>query len=119
MIAGTASLHMYSMASWSPSQSAPLTVSHICQRQSSSPILPSAAEMPPSPATVMLRVGKTFVTHPVLRPASARPHVDLRPAPPATSVTDSHRSGQAGDRCVACCQEYDRSQSTIIHHIPR
>ena len=39
--------HMYSIASWSPSQSEPLTVSYMCQRQSSSPMLPSAAEIPP------------------------------------------------------------------------
>ena len=34
---------MYSMASWSPSQSEPLTVSYMCQRQSSGPMLPSEA----------------------------------------------------------------------------
>src|SRR5262245_21516548 len=33
MMAGTASRHMSSMASWSPSQSEPLTVSYMCQRQ--------------------------------------------------------------------------------------
>src|SRR5438093_514657 len=33
------------MASWSPSQSEPLTVSYMCQRQSSSPMLPSAADL--------------------------------------------------------------------------
>src|ERR1700724_1789809 len=52
---------MYSMASWSPSQSDPLTVSYICQRQLSSCMLPSAAEMPPWAATVWERVGNTFV----------------------------------------------------------
>ena len=35
MIAGMALRHIYSMASWSPSQSDPLTVSYMCQRQSS------------------------------------------------------------------------------------
>jgi hypothetical protein len=56
MTAAGASRHMYSMASWSPSQSDPLTVSYMCQRQSSSPMLPSAAPMPPCAATVWLRV---------------------------------------------------------------
>ena len=56
------------MASWSPSQSDPLTVSYMCQRQSSSPILPSAAATPPCAATVWLRVGKTLVMQAVLRP---------------------------------------------------
>jgi hypothetical protein len=36
-------------------------VSYMCQRQSSSPMLPSAALMPPCAATVWLRVGKTLV----------------------------------------------------------
>ena len=61
MIAAGACLHMNSIASWSPSQSEPLTVSYMCQRQSSSPMLPSAAEMPPCAATVWLRVGNTLV----------------------------------------------------------
>ena len=42
-----ASLQRYSILSWSPNQSAPLTVSYICQRQSSSPIFPKDAEIPP------------------------------------------------------------------------
>ena len=62
----------YSMASWSPSQSEPLTVSYMCQRQSSSPMLPSAAAMPPCAATVWLRVGNTLVMQAVFRPASLR-----------------------------------------------
>jgi hypothetical protein len=60
----------YSIASWSPSQSDPLTVSYMCQRQSSGPMLPSAAAMPPCAATVCERVGNTLVMHAVLRPAS-------------------------------------------------
>src|ERR671920_2258182 len=56
MIEGTASRHMYSMASWSPSQSDPFTVSYMCQRQSSSPMLPSAALMPPCAALRRHRV---------------------------------------------------------------
>ena len=57
------------MASWSPSQSDPLTVSYMCQRQSSSPMLPRLAEMPPWAATVWLRVGNTLETQAVFRPA--------------------------------------------------
>src|ERR1700754_5147574 len=61
------------MASWSPSQSDPLTVSYMCQRQSSSPMLPSDAEMPPWAATVWERVGKTLVMQAVFSPAWAQP----------------------------------------------
>jgi hypothetical protein len=74
---------MNSMASWSPSQSEPFTVSYMCQRQSSSPMLPSEALMPPCAATVWLRVGNTLVMQAVVSPASARPSVARRPAPPA------------------------------------
>src|SRR5919106_1385656 len=51
MTAASASRHRYSIASWSPSQSDPLTVSYMCQVQWSGPILPSEAEMPPCAAT--------------------------------------------------------------------
>ena len=88
-MAGIASRHMYSIASWSPSQSDPLTVSYMCQRQSSSPMLPSAALMPPCAATVWLRVGNTLVMHAVFRPFSAMPKVARRPAPPAPTTTTS------------------------------
>ena len=77
------------MASWSPSQSEPLTVSYMCQRQSSSPILPSAAEMPPCAATVWLRVGKTLVMQAVFRPLAAHSSVARSPAPPAPTTTTS------------------------------
>ena len=77
------------MESWSPSQSDPLTVSYMCQRQSSGPILPSAAEMPPCAATVCERVGNTLVTQAVRRPASEQPTVARRPAPPAPTTTTS------------------------------
>jgi hypothetical protein len=77
------------MASWSPSQSAPLTVSYMCQRQSSSPILPSAAEMPPCAATVCERVGNTLVTQAVLSPAWLQPTTARRPEPPAPTTTTS------------------------------
>ena len=73
---------MYSIASWSPSQSEPLTVSYMCQRQSSFAMLPSAALMPPCAATVWLRVGKTLVTQAVLSPAATIPRVARSPAPP-------------------------------------
>ncbi len=89
MTAGTASRHMYSIASWSPSQSEPLTVSYMCQRQSSGPMLPSAALMPPCAATVWLRVGKTLVMHAVDSPAADMPSVARRPAPPAPTMTTS------------------------------
>ncbi len=56
-------LHMYWIASWSPSQSLPLMVSYACHRQSSLDMLPSAALMPPWAATVWERVGNSFVRH--------------------------------------------------------
>ena len=80
---------MYSIASWSPSQSEPLTVSYMCQRQSSSPMLPSAAAMPPCAATVWLRVGNTLVMQAVLRPLGVMPSVARSPAPPAPTTTTS------------------------------
>ena len=88
-MAGMASRHMYSIASWSPSQSEPLTVSYMWKRQSSSPMLPSAAETPPWAATVWLRVGKTLVTQAVFNPCSAMPKVARSPAPPAPTTTTS------------------------------
>ena len=90
MIAGMPSRHMYSIESWSPSQSEPLTVSYMCQRQSSGPMLPSAAEMPPCAATVWLRVGNTLVMQAVLKPLLAMPKVARRPAPPAPTTTTSY-----------------------------
>src|ERR1700733_14462799 len=81
---------MYSMESWSPSQSDPLTVSYMCQRQSSACMLPSAAEMPPCAATVCERVGNTFVRQAVLRPFSASPNVARRAAPPAPTTMTSN-----------------------------
>jgi len=81
---------MYSMASWSPNQSEPLIVSYMCQRQSSGPMLPSAALMPPCAATVWLRVGKTLVRQAVDRPSAAMPKVARKPAPPAPTTTTSY-----------------------------
>ena len=80
---------MYSMASWSPSQSDPFTVSYMCQRQSSSPMLPSAAPMPPCAATVWLRVGNTLVMQAVFKPAAPMPRVARSPEPPAPTTTTS------------------------------
>ena len=77
------------MASWSPSQSEPFTVSYMCQRQSSGLILPSEAEMPPWAATVWDRVGNTLDTQAVFSPAWAQPRAARRPDPPAPSTTTS------------------------------
>ena len=95
MIAGIASRHMYSMASWSPSQSDPFTVSYMCQRQSSSPMLPSAAPMPPWAATVWLRVGKTLVMQAVLRPGRA--HAEGGAQPGAAGADHHHVIGVVDD----------------------
>ena len=77
------------MASWSPSQSLPLTVSYMCQRQSSGPILPSAAAMPPWAATVCERVGNTLEMQAVRKPASLAPTTARKPEPPAPTTTTS------------------------------
>ena len=78
------------MASWSPSQSEPLTVSYMWKRQlSPSPMLPSEAAMPPWAATVWLRVGNTLVTQAVFRPDEAMPSAARSPAPPAPTITTS------------------------------
>jgi hypothetical protein len=61
----------------------------MCQRQSSGPILPSAAEMPPCAATVCDRVGNTLLMQAVRRPASEQPTVARSPAPPAPTITTS------------------------------
>src|ERR1019366_316502 len=87
---GTACRHIYSMASWSPSQSDPLTVSYMCHCQLSSPRLPRLAAMPPWAATVWLRVGNTFVMQAVVKPPSTAPCVARKPAPPAPTTTTSN-----------------------------
>ena len=89
MTAGIALRHMYSIASWSPSQSEPLTVSYMCQRQSSSLMLPSAAAMPPCADTVWLRVGNTLLMQAVFSPSMVMPRVARSPAPPAPTTTTS------------------------------
>src|SRR5437764_3589364 len=62
----------------------------MCQRQSSSPILPSAAEIPPWAATVCERVGNTFVRQAVWSPARLQPTTARSPAPPAPTTTTSY-----------------------------
>jgi hypothetical protein len=42
--------------------------------------------IPPCAATVCDRVGKSFETHAVFRPASVRPTAARRPAPPAPTT---------------------------------
>ena len=81
---------MYWIASWSPSQSAPLMVSYACHLQSSSVMFPSAALIPPCAATVCERVGNNFVMHAVFRPCSDIPIAARRPAPPAPTTTASY-----------------------------
>src|SRR5512140_1288673 len=83
-------LHMYSIASWSPSQSEPLIVSYMCQSQLSSPMLPSAAPTPPCAATVCERVGNTFDSTPTLSPALASSSAARSPEPPAPTITASN-----------------------------
>src|SRR3954469_10386322 len=82
---------MYSIASWSPSQSEPLIVSYMCQSQLSSDMLPSDAPMPPCAATVCERVGNTFDSTATLRPASASCSDARMPAPPAPTINASKR----------------------------
>src|ERR1700749_4193676 len=81
---------MYSMASWSPSQAEPLTVSYMFQRQSSGLMLPRLAAKPPCAATVCERVGKTLVMQAVFSPAWAEPSAARRPEPPAPTTTTSN-----------------------------
>src|SRR5882762_889730 len=84
-----ASRTMNSIASWSPSQSDPFTVSYMCHSHESSPMLPSAAPIPPCAATVCERVGNTLESTATLKPASANCSEARRPAPPAPTTTTS------------------------------
>src|SRR3982750_2611945 len=81
---------MNSIASWSPRESEPLMVSYMCQSQLSSPMLPSAAPMPPCAATVWERVGKTFESTATRRPDLASSSEARMPAPPAPTITASN-----------------------------
>src|SRR5438874_1761649 len=80
---------MYSIASWSLSQSEPLIVSYMCHSQLSSDMLPSDAPIPPCAATVCDRVGKTFDSTATDKPASASCNDARIPAPPAPTMTAS------------------------------
>src|SRR4029434_3710936 len=85
---------MYSIASWSPSQSEPLIVSYMCQSQLSSDMLPSAAPIPPCAPTVCERVGNTFESTATDRSASASCSDARIPAPPApTTIASNLRTG--------------------------
>src|SRR6266853_3295162 len=84
-----ASRTMNSIASWSPSQSEPFTVSYMCHSHESSPMLPSAAPIPPWAATVCERVGNTLERTATLKPASDNCSAARRPAPPAPTTTTS------------------------------
>ena len=76
------------MASWSPSQSDPLTVSYMCQCQLSGPMLPSEAAMPPCAATVCERVGNTLVMQAVLQALLG--HAERGAQPGAAGADDDH-----------------------------
>src|SRR6185369_12395305 len=82
-------LHMYSIASWSPSQSEPFTVSYMCQCQLSSSELPSEAATPPCAATVCERVGKTLESTATFRSARASSSAARKPEPPPPTITAS------------------------------
>src|SRR4030088_1040799 len=84
-----ASRTMNSIASWSPSQSEPFTVSYMCHSHESSPMLPSAAPIPPCAATVCERVGNTLESTATLNPASDNCRAARSPAPPAPTTTTS------------------------------
>src|SRR3546814_13215251 len=80
---------MNSMASWSPSQSDPFTVSYMCQYQLSSLMLPSEALTPPCAATVCERVGNTLDRTATDRPAWASCSEQRMPAQPAPTTPPS------------------------------
>src|SRR5258706_1987140 len=62
----------------------------MCHSQLSSPMLPSAAPMPPCAATVCERVGNTFESTATRRPAWASSSAARRPEPPAPTMTASN-----------------------------
>ena len=101
MTASGAALHMNSMASWSPSQSEPFTVSYMCQCQLSSPMLPRDAPTPPCAATVWERVGNTLESTATLRPAVDSCNAARSPEPPAPTTTASNlRIGRDEDEAM-------------------
>src|SRR3954451_6117837 len=82
-----ASLHMISMASWSPRKSEPFTVSKACERQSSAGLI--AALMPPAAATECERTGWTLLNSATDAPASAAANAARCPARPAPMMRTS------------------------------
>src|SRR6266404_2578702 len=60
-------------------------VSYMCHNHESSPMLPSAAPIPPCAATVCERVGNTLESTATLSPAPD----NCSPAPPAPTTTTS------------------------------
>src|ERR1700710_2369033 len=107
------------MASWSPSQSDPFTVSYMCQRQSSSPMLPSAAAMPPCAATVCERVGKTLVIQAVFSPAWLAPEPRPPPPPPPRGEGVRGRGRGAPVRGgPAPAVRLEGSAAGLLHHPP-
>ena len=62
----------------------------MCQRQSSLPMFPNEALIPPCAATVCERVGNTLVTQATDKPSIANPIVARNPAPPAPTTTASN-----------------------------
>src|ERR1700675_4249501 len=62
----------------------------MCHSQWSSPMLPSAAPMPPCAATVCERVGNTFESTATRSPARASSSDARMPAPPAPTMTASN-----------------------------
>ena len=71
-------------------------MSYMCQRQSSGPMLPSAAEMPPCAATVCERVGNTLEMQAVRRPACEQPTVARKAG--AAGADDDDIERVIGDR---------------------
>src|ERR1700753_1721320 len=105
---------MYSMVSWSPSQSDPLTVSYMCQRQSSSPMLPSDAAMPPCAATVCERGGNTLVMQAVQRPGS--PAAAHRAQARAAGADHHHVVSVVLDRIGAAVHLGGAIARTVVSH---
>src|SRR5471030_1304855 len=65
-------------------------VSYMCQSQWSSPMLPSAAPIPPCAATVCERVGNTFESTATRSPWLASSSAARSPEPPAPTITASN-----------------------------
>src|SRR4051794_31490459 len=79
----------FSIASWSPMKSEPLTVSYAWISGESSAAFPSAALMPPSAAPEWLRVGCSFEIIATSAPASNAAIAARIPAQPAPTTSTS------------------------------